>query len=94
MAKKTNLNTWLVMSVILLALTASASADITDGLRGLWEFDDAGDLTKATIGNDLILRGNSGSGSGRVYTITYQAVDDSGNVNVASATVTVPHDQR
>jgi hypothetical protein len=36
----------------------------------------------------------SGAGSGRIYTITYQAVDDSGNAAVASATVTVPHDQR
>jgi len=34
------------------------------------------------------------TGSGRIYTITYQAVDDSGNVAVARATVTVPHDQR
>ena len=36
----------------------------------------------------------SGTGSGRIYTITYQAVDDSGNAAVARATVTVPHDQR
>jgi hypothetical protein len=42
----------------------------------------------------------SGKGSGRIYpprriyTITYQAVDDSNNVTLASATVTVPHDRR
>jgi hypothetical protein len=36
----------------------------------------------------------SGAGSGRIYTITYQAVDDSGNAAVASARVTVSHDQR
>jgi parallel beta-helix repeat protein len=36
----------------------------------------------------------SGAGSGRIYTITYQAVDCSGNAAVARATVTVPHDQR
>jgi hypothetical protein len=36
----------------------------------------------------------SGRDSGRVYTITYRAVDDSGNVAVESATVTVPHDRR
>jgi len=35
----------------------------------------------------------SGESEGRIYTITYQAVDDSGNVTVQSATVTVPHDQ-
>jgi hypothetical protein len=33
----------------------------------------------------------SGTSSGRIYTITYQAVDDSGNVTAAGATVTVPH---
>ncbi|MHC4497999.1 MAG: GLUG motif-containing protein [Planctomycetota bacterium] len=31
--------------------------------------------------------------TGRVYTITYQAVDDSGNVAVQNATVTVPHNR-
>ena len=35
----------------------------------------------------------SGTGGGRVYTITYQAVDDSGNTAQATADVTVPHDQ-
>ena len=34
----------------------------------------------------------SGTGSDRVYTITYQAVDDSGNTTVRSATVSIPHD--
>jgi hypothetical protein len=49
------------------------------------------------IGDDgsIYLRAEcSGTGSGRIYTITYQAVDDFGNAAVASATVTVPHDQR
>jgi len=36
----------------------------------------------------------SGMGNDRVYTITYQAVDDSGNTAQASANVTVPHDRR
>jgi hypothetical protein len=36
----------------------------------------------------------SGRGTGRVYTITYQAADDSGNVTVQEATVTVPHNRR
>jgi hypothetical protein len=35
----------------------------------------------------------SGKGDGRVYTITYQAVDASGNTSEATATVTVPHNQ-
>ena len=48
------------------------------------------------IGNDgsIYLRAErSGAGIGRVYTITYQAADDSGNVTVRSAAVTVPHDR-
>jgi hypothetical protein len=36
----------------------------------------------------------AGSGSGRVYTITYRATDASGNSTTGSATVFVPHDQR
>jgi len=36
----------------------------------------------------------SGKGNSRVYTITYQAVDDSGNVSIESAAVTVPHNKR
>jgi PKD repeat protein len=32
--------------------------------------------------------------AGRIYTITYQAVDDSNNVAVDSAAVIVPHDRR
>jgi hypothetical protein len=32
--------------------------------------------------------------AGRVYTITYMAIDGSGNQTMATATVTVPHDRR
>jgi hypothetical protein len=32
--------------------------------------------------------------AGRIYTVTYVAIDGSGNQTMASATVTVPHDQR
>ncbi|MBW5449257.1 carbohydrate-binding protein [Cohnella sp. CFH 77786] len=35
----------------------------------------------------------SGHETGRVYTVTYSATDKAGNQTVASATVTVPHDQ-
>jgi len=35
----------------------------------------------------------SGTGAGRVYTLTYQGKDRAGNVNTCTATVTVPHDQ-
>ena len=49
------------------------------------------------IGDDgtIYLRSErSGTGNDRLYTITYQAVDDCGNAAVRSATVTVPHDRR
>ena len=36
----------------------------------------------------------SGTGSGRVYTLTYQGMDVAGNAAICSTTVTVPHDQR
>jgi hypothetical protein len=35
----------------------------------------------------------SGTGSGRLYTITYQATDISGNTAMTSVTVEVPHNQ-
>ncbi len=47
------------------------------------------------IGDDgsIYLRAErSGAGSDRVYTITCQAVDESGNTTVHSATVSIPHD--
>jgi len=48
------------------------------------------------IGEDgsIYLRAErSGNGNSRVYTITYQAIDASGNTKLISATVTVPHDK-
>jgi predicted extracellular nuclease len=46
--------------------------------------------------NDLLIKlraERSGKGSGRVYTMTYQATDDCGNTATAEATVSVPHDK-
>ncbi len=34
----------------------------------------------------------SGKGDGRVYTVTYEVTDGSGNTTTVAATVTVPHD--
>jgi hypothetical protein len=47
--------------VLVLAVTTVAQATLADGLKGLWEFNDPGNLTKATIGNDLILNGTGQS---------------------------------
>lgn len=35
----------------------------------------------------------TGTGAGRVYTLTYEAIDHAGNTARCAATVTVPHDQ-
>lgn len=59
----------------------------------------ADDVSGAAIGTDdrqFALRADR-SGQlmeGRVYTVTYSATDCSGNTATATATVTVPHDQR
>ena len=43
-------------------------------------------------GDNILLRAErAGDGNGRVYTITYEATDASGNTATASTTVTVPH---
>jgi hypothetical protein len=36
----------------------------------------------------------NGQGAGRVYTLTYRAIDGAGNVTLREATVSVPHDQQ
>lgn len=55
------------------------------------------DIVGASFGTDdrtFFLRAErSGNGNGRIYAVTYRARDASGNVGVASATVTVPHNQ-
>lgn len=43
-------------------------------------------------GNIYLRAERSGTGSGRIYTITYTATDASGNSATANTTVTVPHD--
>jgi|GEM_PF-3304095 len=87
------------------AVTASVS--VSDALSGPSGFaltsvtsnepPAAGDIqgfavgTTATTGQLIATR--LGSGSGRVYTMTYQGKDVAGNTATCSAIVTVPHDQ-
>ena len=93
------------MVLITLSWTASDICDDSPEVTLVSITMNEGDETKGSghttddiqIGDDgsIYLRAErSGTGSGRIYTITYQAADDSGNVAVASATVTVPHGQR
>lgn len=58
----------------------------------------AGEIQGATIGTDVrqfsLMAKRAGNNlAGRIYTITYSATDGSGNKSIATATVTVPHDQ-
>jgi hypothetical protein len=56
--------------------------------------DDIQDAQFGTLDTSFNLRAKrAGSGSGRVYTITYTATDKAGNKTFATATVSVPHDQ-
>jgi hypothetical protein len=75
-------------AIRLLSITSNEPDD------GLGDGDTPGDVQAALFGTDdrqFLLRAERGGvGSGRVYTITYEAADDSGNVTVRQATVTVP----
>ena len=52
-----------------------------------------GDIEVRDDGSIYLRAERSGTDLGRIYTITYQAADNSGNTAISSATVTVPHDQ-
>jgi hypothetical protein len=55
--------------------------------------DTANDMVIAANCKSVQLRSErSGSGNGRVYTITFKATDASGNVGRKTAKVVVPHD--
>jgi hypothetical protein len=66
--------------------------------NGLGDGDTPNDIQGAAVGTDdrqfLLRAERSGQGTGRVYTITYEARDGSGNTAVASTAVLVPHSQR
>lgn len=51
------------------------------------------DIQRTADGRLYVRATRAGSSTGRVYTITYRAVDDAGNTGLGQATVTVPHDQ-
>ena len=58
----------------------------------------AGDIQGATVGTDVrqfqLKAARAGNNlAGRIYTVTYSATDGSGNKSIATATLTVPHDQ-
>jgi hypothetical protein len=63
--------------------------------NGLGDGDTANDVAGAAYNTDdrafQVRSERSGGGNGRVYTVTYEAKDASGNTTVKTATVVVPH---
>ncbi len=66
--------------------------------NGLGDGDTPNDIQNASVGTDdraFSLRAErAGSGSGRIYTVTYRAKDHSGNASLTTAQVKVPHSRR
>jgi hypothetical protein len=62
--------------------------------NGLGDGDQPGDIQGTAFGTDdrqfLLRNERSGTGRGRIYTITYSATDASGNTTLRQTTVTVP----
>jgi len=81
------------------AVTLSASVSSNEPEDGLGDGDTAPDWTEPVIDQEngiisLQLRSErSGSGEGRVYTITITASDESGNFSTADVEIIVPHDK-
>jgi len=70
------------------------SVESNEPVNGLGDGNTAPDWV---ITGDLTLKlraERSGTGSGRIYTITVECADSSGNSSTDTATVTVPHDKR
>jgi hypothetical protein len=79
-------------AVQLVSVTSSEPDDAPGNNDGATT-GDIQDAAPGTADADLLLRAErDGKGPGRVYTLTYEAVDRSGNATPAIATVTVPHD--
>jgi uncharacterized repeat protein (TIGR01451 family) len=74
----------------------SVTSDEPD--NGVGDGNSVSDIQGADLGTadtSIELRAERhGGGDGRVYTLTYEVEDASGNASSATATVTVPHDQR
>jgi hypothetical protein len=65
--------------------------------NGLGDGDTANDIQGAAFGTDdrdfLLRAERSGKGTGRIYSIVYEAKDGSGNTTLQTVTVKVPHNQ-
>ncbi len=82
---------WTVSDESLDVTLVSITSNEDDDAKGDGHTSD--DIQVKPDGSIWLRAERSGKGTGRVYTITYRAVDGSGNVTVDSATVTVPHNR-
>jgi hypothetical protein len=77
------------------ALVSVVSSEPDNGLR---DGDTSGDIQAWTVGAPatagLLRAERSGSGPGRIYTLTYSGEDLAGNAATCTVTVTVPHDKK
>ncbi len=69
------------------------SATSNEPDNGLGDGDTVNDIVINSDGTLSLRAERSGKGSGRVYTVTYQATDIAGNTTVSTATVSVPHNR-
>jgi len=78
-------------TVQLMSITSNESDN------GLGDGDTPNDIQGAAVGTAdrafLLRAERSGTGTGRIYTVTYRAEDRAGNATTAQGVVTVPHDQ-
>jgi hypothetical protein len=79
------------------AVNLSASVASNEPQEGLGDGDTPQDWTTPVINSGIItlqLRAErSGKGSGRIYTITIVATDETGNASTATLNILVPHDK-
>lgn len=79
-----------------LIMLDSITSNEPDDANGNGDGNTVNDIQDASIGTedyDFLLRAErAGGNGGRIYTITYIAIDFSGNSASATATVVVPHD--
>ena len=61
--------------------------------NGMGDGDTAKDIDIRSDGRIFLRAERSGSGTGRVYTLTYSATDSSGNITYSTTEVKVPHSQ-
>lgn len=83
----------LAPGIQLVSVTSSEPDDAPGSADGQTE-DDIQGIAVGAAGSEILLRAErEGSGGGRLYAITYAAMDASGNPTTGGAGVMVPHDQ-